>query len=140
MSNKGPIIILEDDPDDQELLTEALQESDTENKLIFFTNGQDAYDYLMETTDQPFLILSDVNLPVMNGLDFRKMINENDYLRQKSIPFIYFSTSAEEASVNKAYLMNVQGFFVKQSRFEDLKNSMRIIMDYWKLCKHPNNS
>ncbi|HEU0109626.1 MAG TPA: response regulator [Flavisolibacter sp.] len=137
-SRKGPIIIIEDDQDDQELLSDVCRELEVENELKFFSNAADAMHYLMETTDKPLMILSDVNLPMLNGLEMKKKINENDYLRKKSIPFIYLSTSSKKESVEEAYLLMAQGYFEKPVRIDQLRQITKMIIDYWKVCKHPN--
>jgi CheY-like chemotaxis protein len=71
MENTGPIVILEDDPEDQELLKEVLLEIGIREKMVFFEDGHKALEYLTTTEEQPFLIFSDINLPGMNGLQFQ---------------------------------------------------------------------
>ena len=138
MAQAGPIIIIEDDIDDQQLVEEALAQIGITNELIFFDKAQPAYNFLLVTTKQPFLIITDMNLPGMNGLEFQKKICENEYLRRKSIPFIFFSTTDNPYTVNKAYDNVVQGYFHKPSQFDDLKETLESIMAYWKRCLHPN--
>ena len=90
MSKQGPILIIEDDQDDQYLLEEVFSALNIKNELKFFENGHFALEYLQTTKDKPFIILSDVNLPGMSGPDLKRSINENDRLRRKSIPFVFF--------------------------------------------------
>ena len=135
----GPIILVEDDQDDREILEEVFESLHITNKLIFFSDGQAALDYLMTTTDHPFIILTDVNLPKMRGTELLQNINENEYLRKKSIPFIFLTTSADPASVRDAYEQMVQGFFQKEHRYEQVKKIIKLIVEYWTFCKHPNN-
>ena len=80
MSKQGPILIIEDDRDDQHLLTEVFTTLNIKNELKFFENGNTALHYLQTTLDQPFIILSDVNLPGMSGPELKRSINEDDYL------------------------------------------------------------
>lgn len=136
----GPIILVEDDPDDQEFITDALATLGVKNEIIIFENGQKAYAYLKSTEDQPFLILSDLNLPVMNGLQLKAEIHTNDYLRNKSIPFIFLSTSADKRAVTEAFELCVQGFFVKENTYEGIQQQLKQIIDYWKNCRHPNSA
>ena len=138
MSKKGPIIAIEDDSDDQFLLKTAMSELQVENQLIFFENGLEALSYLEVTKDQPFLILCDINMPVMNGLELREQIDSNEYLRKKSIPFVFLSTADNPAVVEAAYNSTIQGFYKKVSNFSDFKKRLRIIVDYWEHCLHPN--
>jgi CheY-like chemotaxis protein len=140
MSKIGAIVIVEDDPDDQEVLTEALTELGIENDLVFFEKSFEAFHYLKTTTQQPFIILSDVNLPGQNGVEFKRSIDLDPQLRSKSIPFIFYSTSAEKHAVDIAFReLTVQGFFLKSPFYTELKNNLKLIIDYWKISKHPNS-
>jgi CheY-like chemotaxis protein len=138
-SKPGPLMIIEDDLDDQEIIKEILQSLEISNTILFFNDGTEALSYLQITTDQPFLIICDVNLPKMNGLEFRIEINNDERLRKKSIPFIFFSTNAGRDTVQKAYDLTVQGFFTKSSTLQELETTLAMIITYWTHCKHPNN-
>ncbi len=139
MSKKGPIVLIEDDEDDQFLIEKALKAQQLPNKIRFFANGQLALDYFEKTTEQPFLILCDINMPIMNGLELRQRINESDYLREKAIPFIFLTTSSNAQSIEIAYQESVQGFYKKSSQYTGLQEQIRLIVDYWQSCLHPNN-
>lgn len=139
MSISGPIIVVEDDEDDQLIIASVLQELEVRNEIIMFARGEDVLNYLFETKDKPFVILSDVNMPGMTGTELRARINESDYLRRKSIPFIFFTTYAQKAAVENAYEMMVQGYFEKPSQLDDLRNMIHVIIQYWTLCRHPNS-
>ncbi|MCF2490707.1 response regulator [Dyadobacter sp. CY347] len=139
MSVKGPIILIEDDSDDQFLLKSVVEELQIPNPIIFFSNGLEALLFLETTTEQPFVILCDINMPVMNGLELRQRIEQNEYLKKKSIPFIFLSTADNPHIISVAYDATIQGFFKKENSFEDLKKRIRIIFEYWQSCLHPNN-
>lgn len=134
----GPILLVEDDVDDQEIIIEALQTLGVQNEVKTFDNGQKALDFLKIMDKQPFLIISDVNLPVMNGLQLKYEIQNNEYLRTKSIPFIFLSTSGDKKAVEEAFNLQVQGFFVKEISYEGINRQIKGIIDYWKSCRHPN--
>lgn len=138
MSKRGPIIIVEDDPDDQHMFQSIFETLNYPNNIRIFEDGIAALDYLLITKEQPFLILCDVNLPKMNGLELRARICENEYLHRKSIPFVFLSTSDNEDVVISAYNLTVQGFFVKRDNYQDMVNDLRMIYVYWATCKHPN--
>ena len=74
----GPILLIEDDEDDQFLLQQMIHGLDVKNQLRFFSNGQQVLDYLRVTQEQPFVILCDVNMPVMNGLELRRKIDQDE--------------------------------------------------------------
>lgn len=139
MSRTGPIVIIEDDPDDQIILKDAFKDLGTKNKLKFFNTCPEVFQYLMSTTDRPFLIISDVNLPGMDGTELRRLINENDLLRRKSIPFIFFTTTANRKAVLEAYDLMVQGYFEKPVNMKTIREVLKMIIDYWMVCKHPNS-
>jgi CheY-like chemotaxis protein len=138
MSLKGPIIIAEDDQDEREILQLVFQRLGVRNELLFFDHGQLILDYLISTYVKPFIIISDINLPVMNGLELRKAIHDNPVLRRKSIPFIFLSTTGNRQVVDLAYEMTVQGFFVKENTMKEIETCIRMILDYWTKCKHPD--
>lgn len=137
-SRNGPIIIIEDDIDDQEMFRMVLVELQVPNEIRIFNNCPDALNYLMDTPDKPFLIISDINLPSMTGLEMRRRITDSARLRKKSIPFVFLSTSSKQESIEMAYEMMVQGYFTKPNSLSELKEMMRMIVGYWKVCKHPN--
>jgi CheY-like chemotaxis protein len=135
----GPIIVVDDDPDDHEFMKDFCHRAGVSDRLRFFVNGFEALKYLKATTDKPFIILCDINMPVMNGLEFRKSINDDDYLRRKSIPFVFFSTAASPSQVREAYDLTVQGFFLKKPSISQTEESLKRILDYWRDCQHPNS-
>ncbi|MEO6406915.1 MAG: response regulator [Ferruginibacter sp.] len=138
MAQSGPIIIIEDDLDDQEMLKEALNEVGVQNDIVFFDNGPDAMKHLIHSPQQPFFILCDVNLPKQDGIEFKKELDGNELMRNKSIPFIFYTTFISQYAVNEAYSkLTVQGFFDKSSNYTEFRELVRIIVQYWKLCRHP---
>jgi CheY-like chemotaxis protein len=139
MNSKGPVIIIEDDADDQEVLGHIFEKLDYGNKVIFFTDGQDALDYLNKTEVMPFLILSDINMPKLDGFALRAKIREDAALQIKCIPYLFFSTAADQKAVVNAYSMSVQGFFIKQNSVSELEKTIKVMMDYWQRCVAPNN-
>ena len=139
MAKSGSIVVIEDDIDDKDLFIEILKELKVPNAVVWFARTEDAFDYLKRTTDKPFLIFSDVNLPKQNGIEFKRQLDADEDLRKKSIPFIFYSTSVAQKVVNEAYTkMTVQGFFQKASNYDEIKNNIKLIIDYWTACKHPN--
>lgn len=139
MSLKGPIILIEDDPDDLDVLVNALMENEVHNEIKTFTSASDALGYFLTTKDLPFLILCDIRMPGMNGLELRQTINDNDFLRKKSIPFIFYTVAVSQPIVDIAYGLTVQGFFEKPESFDALKIQLKNVIGYWSNCLHPNN-
>lgn len=138
MNKSGPIIIIEDDTDDQDILSEILNELNYDNKIIFFGDSLQALDYLIDTDVEPFLVLSDINMPKLNGIELREKVHNNEDLRLKSIPYLFFTTSAEQKHVIDAYSRSIQGFFIKPHSYDQLKSMLVKIVEYWQECQSPN--
>ncbi len=138
MVKYGPVIIVEDDEDDREIMEKVFVEMATSFERKYFTNAQEVLNYLITTTVQPFLIISDVNLPGMDGPQFKLTLNKNENLRKKSIPFVFLTTSATRDAVEKAYEMMVQGYFEKPNKSRDMRMLFILILEYWQVCIHPN--
>lgn len=139
MNTTEPIIIVDDDMDDHFIFREIALKLKLNNELIFFRNGAEVLPYLRTTDQKPFIIFCDMNMPTMDGLELRRQINTDEYLRKKSIPFVFFTTAASKQQVQQAYDLTVQGFFLKESSFIETEKTFQLILDYWRKCKHPNS-
>ncbi|WP_159478339.1 response regulator [Dyadobacter sp. 3J3] len=138
MNKTGPIIIIEDDEDDRLILDEIFKNLNYKNEITYFENGGDALKYLTESDVEPFIILSDINMPALNGLELREKIYNNEKLRVKCIPYLFFSTSAEQSHVVDPYSKSIQGFFIKPTNFDRLQQTKKTIIQYWMECVSPN--
>lgn len=134
-----PLLIVEDDADDQYFIRTICDKLGVSSELIFVDDGLKALNYLQTTQNKTFLILCDINMPVMNGLELRRKIQEDEELRKKSIPFIFLSTAARPKEVEEAYDLTVQGFFLKASQLSEMEKTLDLILNYWLRCKHPNS-
>lgn len=139
MNLSGPIINIDDDEDDHEIITAICDKLGVKEYLKCFREGDEALEYLKDTLEYPCIILCDINMPRVTGFELRKTINANNILRERSVPFIFYSTAADLNQVRAAYEMTVQGFFLKGSNFEEAERTFKVILDYWVLCKHPNS-
>jgi CheY-like chemotaxis protein len=137
MNTKGVIMVIENDEHDRYILNEAFKVLNYPNEIIYFFNGEQALEYL-NTKEAPFIILSDVLVPKLNGFDLKKVINADPMLKLKSIPFVFFSTARDKDAVINTYLLTAQGYFVKQSVFEEMCETIKVIIEYWKRCVAPN--
>lgn len=138
MNKNGPIIVIEDDRDDQELMSEVFEELGYKNEILFFEDGELALHHLESNHVEPFIVFSDINMPKLNGMELRDKIHNNEDLRLKCIPYLFFSTSSEQQFIIDAYSKSVQGFFVKPTNYTDLRNTIKTIIEYWKACVSPN--
>lgn len=138
MNRQGPIIIIEDDVDDQEILEQVFESLSYPNEIIFFSDAEKALDFLIETTVDPFIIFSDINMPRLSGIELREKIHQNENLRLRSIPYLFFSTTAEQSHIINAYSKSIQGFFIKPNSYTEFQDTIKTIMEYWSKCVAPN--
>lgn len=134
---KGPVFIIDDDPDDQDIVREIWKELGFLNELVFFSRAEDLYEHMLAAEEAPFIIISDVNLPKMNGFELRKKLLDNGSRKMKSVPFIFWSTNAPSGQIEFAYDLAAHGFFVKGTKFEEVKETLKTIVEYWLLSKMP---
>ncbi len=136
--NKNPIIVIDDDEDDLELMQQAFSELKVENEIIVFNDGSKFLEYIKTTKNGTFFILCDVNMHNVPGIELKKIINDDEQLRTKCIPFIFLSTSTASGSIMKAYSYGVQGYFIKPNTLEKLKSMLHSMITYWSESQHPN--
>lgn len=133
----GKIILVDDEKYEKELLELALREKQWNVKVEYFNNGQDALEHMRTTKDKLFLVISDMNMPKMSGMEFKKAIDEDKTLREKSMPFIFVSGGSSNEQVSEAYDYRVQGYFEKPSSVEEQAEVLDLIIKYWIVSKHP---
>jgi CheY-like chemotaxis protein len=129
--NTSPIYIVDDDKDDEDLIREAFGELGINNELRFFLTGEGVLNELNNNSVVPFVIISDINLPMMSGFELREKVLNETSLRDKSIPFIFWSTGASEAQVKRAYDLSAHGFFLKGRTYNELKDKIQEMIKYW---------
>lgn len=137
MNTHGDIIIIEDDADDRDILIsifeELGQEHNYENRLVFIEDATHVIDFLKSDDCDPFLIISDINMPVINGFDLRNLIFNDAKLRERAIPFIFLTTSdSSEENMRKAFQLSIQGYFTKPISYTKFKKVINDILTYWK--------
>lgn len=134
MCKNGPLLLVDDDADDQELMTLSLKELGLQNQIKYFNTAESALKYLYETSEQPFMIVSDINMPKMDGIEFKKRIDACNVLSSKCIPFVFLSTCTKH--FKDTCNLNIQGYFEKGNTLEQLLQTMRIILAYWDRTRH----
>lgn len=133
----GKILLIDDEKYEKELLKLALLKKNWDVEVEYFMDPEIALEYLKKTKDEIFLIISDMNMPKMSGLDLKKAIDSDEALRKRTIPFIFSSTSEEKTQVAAAYEYRVQGYFKKPLTSDKQAEMLDIIIKYWIICKHP---
>ena len=137
MKKLGPIIVVEDDLDDQELLSEVFKSLNHHREVKFFADGYEALNFIESSDTAPFLILSDVNMPRINGFELRKKLSNSAKLNVRIIPFLFLTTGAQKEAVETVYADSAQGFFIKPSSLREFQKIIRKILDYWEECYSP---
>jgi CheY-like chemotaxis protein len=136
MQNQA-VLIIDHDEDDWIMIDEVWKELKLNNELIFVSNGDDAIDRIQKMQDAPFIIICELNLPRLNGFELREKMLLANSKKLKSVPFIFWSTTASEEQILQAYNLSVHGFFIKDNSIHDLKETFKTIINYWKRSKMP---
>jgi len=137
MRNLKPILLVEDDRVDAMTVKRALKDLNVTNLLVHTLNGEEALEYLTgEGNERPCIILLDLNMPKMNGVEFLKVIKADDVL--KKIPVVVFTTSQEEQDVVESFKLSAAGYIVKPVDYKKFVEAMRTIDIYWTLSELPN--
>jgi CheY-like chemotaxis protein len=136
--NKKPIIVIDDDDEDLEIILQAFSELNIENEIIVFNDGLKFLEYIKATESGTFFILCDINMSKQTGIELKKIIHDDEKLRIKCVPFIFLSTSGGSGSIMKAYSYGVQGYFIKPNSVEKLKSVLQAMITYWSESQHPN--
>lgn len=138
---KGEIILIDTQKYEKELLNVSLDRLKYEIHIKYLTSAQDLINYLKTSEEDVFLIISDFHLKHVNeGIELIKFINKDPKLKKKSIPFIFTSDNSTKEEVEEAYKCHVQGFFKKPQSMDRMSEILEIIIKYWIVNKHPNES
>jgi len=137
MNNNLPleILLIEDNDQDAELTMRALCEYNMGNQIIRLVDGQEALDYFFSSNskdnDIPRLILLDIKLPGINGLEVLKSLKSHDITR--SIPVVILTSSTEEKDIQTCYHLGVNSYISKPVEFDSFLNTMKTLGMYWLL-------
>ena len=134
MRNTKPVLLAEDDSIDAMTVRRAFRDLKLSNTLIHRINGEEALEYLRSPDAEiPCVILLDLNMPRMNGIEFLKVIKQDDKL--KKIPVIVLTTSNEECDVVESFRLCVAGYIVKPVDYKKFVEAIRTIDLYWTLSE-----
>jgi len=137
MRNCKPILLVEDDTVDVMTVKRALKDLKVINILARAGNGEEALVYLRnDNNEMPCVILLDLNMPKMNGIEFLKVVKADAKL--KRIPAIVLTTSKDDQDRLQTFQFNVAGFIVKPVDYKKFVEAMRIVDLYWTLSELPN--
>lgn len=130
------ILVVEDDEVDRLNIQRSFKKVNIINPLYFAEDGLIALEKLAsEEIKKPLLILLDIKMPRMNGLEFLTKLRQDD--TWKSVPVVILTTSADEKDKVEAYNLNVAGYVVKPVEFEGFLGAVATIGSYWSMCEFP---
>lgn len=137
------ILLAEDDPMDVELTLEALSEHNLANKVTVVKDGVEALEYLRceghykeRQKGLPAVLLLDIKMPRMDGIEVLQAIREDD--RLKTLPVVMLSSSREEPDLQKCYALGVNAYVVKPVNFKEFMEAVKLIGVFWALInEHP---
>ena len=131
-----PVLLVEDDSVDAMTVKRSLQDLEAKTFLVRSTNGEEALEYLRDVNNEmPCIILLDLNMPKMNGIEFLRIVKADD--RFKKIPVIILTTSKEDCDVLESFELSVAGYMIKPVDYKQFVESMRTLHSYWSLSKLP---
>jgi len=137
------ILLVEDNPDDAQLATMALEESHVVNNIIHLKDGAEALDFIFHEgqyasapqDNNPKVILLDLKMPKVNGLEVLRRVKSD--ARTKDIPVVVFTSSDEDPDVKEAYHLGANSYVVKPLDFEQFKQAINNIGLYWVVLNRP---
>jgi two-component system, response regulator len=137
------ILMVEDNPDDEKLTLRALRKYQLTNRIHVVRDGQEALDYVFCTgayadrdiSDRPHVVLLDIKLPLIDGLEVLRRIKADD--RTRTIPVVMLTSSREERDLVESYRLGVNSYIVKPVDFEQFTESARSLGMYWLLLNSP---
>jgi len=143
MRNNIPVLLVDDDQVDIMTVQRAFKVNNIINPLNIVGNGREALDYLKqegkyknpEASPRPGIILLDLNMPIMNGIEFLKVAKADREL--KKIPVIVLTTSKEENDRVESFNLSVAGYIIKPVEFEKFVEAVRVLNLYWTLSELP---
>jgi len=136
MKSKKNILLVEDDRIDVMTVKRALKEINVTNKLDIVNNGEEAIEFLRDkNNDRPCIILLDLNMPRMNGIEFLRIAKQDDNI--KRIPVVVLTTSKEEQDKVQSFDLGVAGYMAKPVDYQQFVEVIRTINLYWTLSELP---
>src|ERR1700683_1767202 len=142
MSPLARILIVEDDPNRVDLALTALADDTLANEVVVVRDGQQALDYLhrrgefsARSTDNPAVILLDLKLPKIGGLEVLQQIKSDE--RLKMIPVVVLTSSHEEKDMMRSYSLGVNAYVVKPVDFHEFVNAVKELGVFWAVINEP---
>ena len=123
------ILLIEDDTIEVMKLQRTLSKLQMKHNLIEAKNGEEALEKLNTTAVLPDIILLDLNMPRMSGIEFLNVLKAHDTFRY--LPTIVLTTSHNRADLLECYRIGIAGYVIKPLKYEDYQNKLRKVLEYW---------
>lgn len=137
MTNQKPVLLVEDDRVDAMTVKRAIRQIKMHHPLIHAENGEEALEYLKNSSNEkPWIILLDLNMPKMNGIEFLQIAKKDEMLR--SIPVVVLTTSKEQQDRIESFKFGVAGYMIKPVDYSQFVEMMQAIKMYWTLSQQPD--
>lgn len=134
MRNEKPILLVEDDTVDAMTIQRAMKEIKVTNRIERATNGEEALEYLNnEENERPCLILLDLNMPKMNGIEFLEERYKHQEL--KTIPVVVLTTSKDDGDKLDSFQLDIAGYMIKPVDYHKFVDTMKIINMYFTISE-----
>ena len=131
-----PILLVEDDRVDAMMVKRALEDLKVTNLLVHSNNGREALEYLRDEDNiPPCVILSDLNMPEVNGVEFLRDLKAEEKL--KRIPVVILTVSTEEKDIIETFNLGTGGYIVKPVDYKKFVEAIRTVALYWTLSELP---
>ena len=128
---KMNLLLIEDDAIETMKFQRALSKLDFKYTLTEATNGEEALEILNSAQELPDIILLDLNMPRMNGIEFLGILKNHD--RIKYLPTIILTTSENRDDLLECYKIGVSGYVIKPLKYEDYEAKIKTILEYWNI-------
>jgi CheY-like chemotaxis protein len=137
MNNLRPILLIEDDTTDTITVKRSFDDLKIENPLVCVTGGKEALDYLQDKKNiKPCVILLDLIMPEMNGLEFLRIVKSDDVL--KTIPVVALTVSQQQQDKIESFELGIAGYIIKPPDYESFVKAIGTINMYWNFSELPN--
>jgi CheY-like chemotaxis protein len=123
------ILLIEDDLIEIMKLQRTVSKLQLKHRIREAKNGEDALKELRDSSKLPDIVLLDLNMPRMNGLEFLKILKEDEVL--KYLPTIVLTTSQNQADLLEAYRIGIAGYVIKPLKHQDYEEKLKKVLDYW---------
>lgn len=136
LTPKGAFIYVDDDKEEHELFRMALAEV-CDNVMYSAYDGDEGVELIEKHKNDTFLVISDVNMPRLTGLELKRMIENSPVLKLRAIPFIFHTSVQDPVVVKEAYALGIQGYMVKQTNLKKTIGNLRHFISFWCSTAHP---